>query len=239
MNPIQAITQMRQVLRRQHKSLSTEETYVHWLRHFIGALSQMPRDLPSEQKVERFLTSLALKRQVAASTQNQAFNAIMYFYKEVLRRPLQEVQALRVKRPAHMRHAPTLDETRALLQAVQARGGYPTRLVTRLLYGCGLRVCEPLNLRVKDLDLQKGTMVIRGAKGGKDRLVLVPASVKPELEHQLGRARATWQQDWESRIPVTLPFQLARKYPGYQFAWHWAWLFPAHEPCRHPRTGQI
>ena len=147
---IQAIRRLRDVIRRQHKALATEESYVHWLRRYMAAIRQMPNSLPSEKKLERFLTELAGRGDVAASTQHQAFNAILFFYKDVLGLPLQAVDALRVTRPAHLRHAPTVTETRTLLQTVRDVGGYPTNLVARLLYGCGLRVSEPLNLRIKD-----------------------------------------------------------------------------------------
>jgi hypothetical protein len=109
---------MRQVIRRQHKALATEANHVYWLRHYLAALRGMPPALSSEQELKRFLTELALNRDVAASTQNQAFNAIAFFYQDVLGKPLHDVDALRATRPVHLRHAPTLSETRALLQAV-------------------------------------------------------------------------------------------------------------------------
>jgi integrase len=107
-----------------------------------------------------------------------------------------------------------------------------------MLYGCGLRVSEPLNLRIKDINLERGRLVIRGAKGGKDRMVVLPASLVPELKQQIQRARGTWQIDRQNRTPVTLPGCLAKKYPEFQFAWSWAWLFPAHHACRDPRSGK-
>lgn len=238
MHANQAIERMREVIRRQHKALATEETYLHWLRRYIGALQNMPPTLTSEQKLERFLTDLALTSDVAASTQNQAFNAIAFFYKDVLGTPLHDVDALRAKRPVHLRHAPTIDETRALLQAIGDVAGYPTRLIARLLYGCGLRVTEPLNLRVKDVDLQGTALFILGAKGGRDRVVALPPSLVPELTQQLEFARASWLRDRQNRIPVEVPHQLARKYPEYQYSWAWAWVFPSHQPCLHPRTRQ-
>lgn len=143
MNTTEAIERVRQVIRRQHKALATEETYVHWLRRYMGALRQMPPELPSEKKVERFLTDLACKLHVSASTQNQAFNAILFFYKQVLGQSLGNVCALRATRPAHERHAPTLAETQALLRTARNHGGYPTNLIARMLYGCGLCVSEP------------------------------------------------------------------------------------------------
>jgi hypothetical protein len=134
---------MRQVIRRHHKAPATEADYVHWLQHYPAALQEMPAAMASEQKRERFLTDLALKRDAAASTQNQAFNAIAFFYRDVLGKSLHDVDALRATRPVHLRHAPTISETRALPQAVSDLAEYPTILIAGLLYGCELRVTEP------------------------------------------------------------------------------------------------
>jgi integrase len=213
MNVNQAIERLRQVIRRQHKAISTESSYVHWLRQYMTAIRDMPDSLTSREKVERFLTHLACDRNVSASTQNQAFNAIIFFYTEVLDQPIEKVDALRAKRPAHMRHAPTIGETTALLQAVRNESGYPTNLITRMLYGCGLRVCEPLNLRIKDVNLERLRLCIIGAKGGKDRVVVLPSSLIPELKVQMDFARAVWQGDKQDQIPLMLPGQLAKKYP--------------------------
>ena len=165
MNTTQAMQRLRDVIRRQHKALSTEESYVSWLRRYMAAIRRMPDSLPSEKKVERFLSDLARRRDVAASTQNQAFNAIAFFYKDVLGIPLQAVDALRATRPAHLRHAPTVQETLDLMQSVGDVGGYPTNLIARLLYGCGLRVTEPLNLRIKDVDLPARRLCTQGSQG--------------------------------------------------------------------------
>jgi integron integrase len=238
MNASQAVQRLNEVLRRQGKALSTEESYTHWLRRYIRAVTHMPGGLTSEQKLERFLTDLAIKRDVAASTQNQAFNAIVFFYKDVLGTPLKEIAALRASRPVHLRHAPTIAQTAALLQSIPDLGGYPTNLVARLLYGCGLRVCEPLNLRIKDIELKARRLCIRGAKGGKDRMVPLPRTLVPEVTAQMERARRIWLRDGLDRTPVEMPRQLARKYPEFQYSWPWAWLFPSHQPCIHPRTGQ-
>jgi integrase len=189
MNIAQAVERMRQVIRRQHKALATEDCYIFWLRRYMAALHQMPANLTSEKKLEQFLTDLALRCDVAASTQNQALHAILYFYKFVLEQPLANVDALRATRPVHERYAPTVTETQALLQTVPNQGGYPTNLVARLLYGCGLRVSEPLNLRIKDVDLERRRLCIRGAKGGNDRVVNLPQSIIPELRQQMQLAR--------------------------------------------------
>lgn len=239
MNESQALDRMRQVIRRQHKALATEDAYVLWLRRYMKALRQMPPELSSENKLERFLTDLACELDVSASTQNQAFNAILFFYQQVLGQPLGNVKALRATRPVHERHAPNVAETQAILQTVRNHAGYPTNLIARMLYGCGLRVSEPLNLRIKDVDLERRRLCIRGAKGGNDRVVALPLSLIPELTRQIQLARVVWQRDKQDRMPVILPHRLARKYPEYQFSWGWAWLFPAHDTCRDPRSGMI
>ena len=123
MNLPLAIERLRSVLRRQHKALSTESNYIYWLRHYVSALEGMPESLPSEQKLERFLTDLARHRGLSASSQNQALNAVLFFYKEVLRQPLQGIDALRATRPVHLRHAPTIEETQALLRTVRDAAG--------------------------------------------------------------------------------------------------------------------
>ena len=185
MNTLQAIGRMRDVLRRQHKALSTEECYILWLHRYMTALREMPGGLSSEKKLEQFLTDLARHRDVSASTQNQALNAMLYFYREVLGQPIGNINALRATRPVHARHAPTVAEAQLLLQTIQNEGGYPTNLIARLLYGCGLRVTEPLNLRVKDVNLERRSLCIRGAKGGNDRVLPLPSCLLPELTQQM------------------------------------------------------
>lgn len=232
-----AIEKLRDVIRRKHLSLSTEDNYVSWLTRFSRfVVEQSPVGTP-EQKMERFLTQLA-RQDVSASTQNQAFCALLFFYREVQGVTLGKVESLRAKKPVHLRYAPEFEEVRRLLQAVTDVGDYPTRLIVHLLYGCGLRVSEPLNLRVKDVLLAESKLVIRGAKGGKDRFVGIPCALTAELKAQLDYARAVGERDRLNRLPVALPGLLATKYPHWQFSPKWAWLFPAHRPCEHPRTGQ-
>src|SRR5271169_2177246 len=195
MKMYQAVNKARSVMRRQHKALSTEGTYVFWLRRYIAALHGIPKDLPSEKKLERFLTDLACKQDLCASSQNQAFNAILFFYRDELGRQLGNVDALRAQRPMRERHAPSLADTKLLLQTIRNEGGYPTNLIARMLYRCGLRVSEPLNLRIKDLNFEQCTLCIRGAKGGKDRVVALPPSLIPQLKQQIEFAREVWRRD--------------------------------------------
>jgi len=137
MSPSQAICRVREIIRLQHKALATEDCYTFWLRRYMTALLKMPADLSSEKKLERFLTDLARHRDVSASSQNQALNAILFFYREVLGQSIGNVNALRAKRPVQERHAPTVGETQLLLQTIRNEGGYPTNLIARMHYGCG------------------------------------------------------------------------------------------------------
>jgi integrase len=187
--------------------------------------------------MEAFLTQLA-QQNVAASTQNQAFCALLFFYREVLKQEVGKVDALRAKTPVHLRYAPEQGEVQAMLANVKDQGGYPTRLIVRLLYGCGLRVSEPLNLRLADVLLSESKLVIRCAKGGQDRVVAIPCALMLELETQVAIAKAVAAADRLNRIPVKLPGLLAKKYPHWQFAPKWAWLFPAHQTCADPRSGK-
>jgi len=234
----EAISKLRDTIRLRHFSLSTEQSYCAWVRRFARFVSERkPTGLPA-QKMEAFLTQLA-HQDVSASTQTQAFNALLFFYREVLKQEVGKVDSLRAKKPAHLRYAPEIGEIKALLKRLVDVGEYPTRLIVHLIYGCGLRVTEPLNLRVKDVLLSESKLVIRGAKGGKDRFVAIPCSLVAELRAQLDYAKALAERDRLNQMPVALPGLLAKKYPHWQFSPKWAWLFPAHRPCEHPRTGEM
>lgn len=229
---------MREVIRLRHLALATEQAYCGWLVRFARFVAEKcPPDLKPAQKMEMFLTQLA-KQDVSASTQNGAFNAILFFYREVLKQEVGKVDSLRAKKPVHLRFAPEASEVRKLIASLQDVGGYPTSLIVKLIYGCGLRVSEPLNLRVKDVLLEDSKLVICGAKGGKDRFVSIPCSLATELAAQLKYAKAVSEQDRLARIPVALPGLLAQKYPHWQFSPKWAFLFPSRSTCKHPRTGE-
>jgi integrase len=170
---------------------------------------------------------------------NTLYNALIFFYKDCLGQPLEDISALRTSRPARLRIAPSVEQTRQLLAACQDMYGYPTRLIVHLLYGCGLRVTEPCNLRFKDVDLIGHKLIIRQAKGASDRVVSLPHCLGPVLRDQIEVARIVWKQDVAAGIPLELPGCLATKYPRSQFSWNWAWVFPSHNTCIHPRTGAI
>ena len=237
MTPQNARNKLIETIRRKGLALKTERSYLGWLERYMFFLGYFRPCGSSARKMEAFLTHLARDRKVAPSTQNQAFNAILFFYREVLQEDLGSIQALRAKHRHHIRHAPSEKQTAALLSAVKDRNGYPVRLICHILYGCGLRVSEPLDLRTKDVDLENRRLIVREAKGGKDRAVSIPDCLIPPIQTQLHHARATWEADQRAELPVQLPGGLRRKYPAAQFSWGWAWIFPAHNPCQHPRDG--
>lgn len=236
-NKEQVLQSVVNAVRVRHFSLRTEEAYCHWIGRFYDFALTLPRELASEVKVERFITDLALRLNVAASTQNQAFAALIFLYAQVLNKPLGDVRALRAKRPAWIREAPSRDEVRALFRELRDTPQVPANLLGKLLYGCGLRVQEPLELRIKDVRLSESLLVLRAAKGGKDRVVKVPCSLIVPLKAQIERARAVWQWDRANRpaVGVSLPNRLAQKYPRAPYDWGWFWLFPAPGHCEHPR----
>lgn len=231
------IARMREQIRIRHLAWSTEKSYIHWARRYARFAAQLRRDLPAEEKFRSFLSALA-QDDVSASTQSQAFNAVLFLYREVLGVQLGKVDAMRARRGKHERYSPSRDQVRSILSQVVDAGGYPVKLIVSVLYGCGLRLNEGLEIRIKDLLLDRGQVVIRQAKGAKDRVVPIPPSLRDQLSAQSALSAALWARDSANRIPVPLPGRLAVKYPQAQFERGWYWLFPATGMCSHPRTGE-
>ena len=229
------LDQIRQLMRLRHYSLRTEEAYVGWIRRYILFHGKRhPRDL-AESDIASFLSSLAVKGQVAASTQNQALNALLFLYKEVLRRELGFIgQTVRVKRPAKLPVVLSRAEVRAVLDELP--GQY--RLMGQLLYGSGLRLLECLRLRVKDVDLQYLHITVREPKGGKERKTMLPVSLAPMLREHLENVRQRHQADLAAGFGVVyLPGALERKLPGASREWAWQYVFPAERRSIDPGTG--
>lgn len=235
MKKTEAIKTLRANLKARHYALSTIENYAHWVGRFFDHLAQQPATASIEprDRMERFLSDLA-RTGCAASTQNQAFSAVLYFYQSVLKVEVSGVNALRARRPVFVRHAPTRQQVAALLAAVQDTPVYPYRLILSLLYGCGLRVSEPLGLRLRDVDLERLRLVIRQAKGGKDRVVGIPDSLVDPIRRQVAAATAIHARAVASQVPVKLPNRLAQKYRSAGFQLTWFWLFPAANACADP-----
>lgn len=221
-------------------SRATEKAYVQWATRYIhfckvGDAFRHP-DTCGEADVQAFLTHLAAVRRVSASTQNQAFNALLFLYREVLRRPLRDIHALRARRPKTIPAVLTTAEVASLLAAVAD----PThRLVAELLYGAGLRLMEALRLRVKDVDFGQGHLIIRQGKGDKDRVALLPTSLIARLAAQVERVRLLHARDLAAGLgSVELPDGYEIKNPGAARSLAWQYVFPAVRIGTDNRSGQ-
>lgn len=227
----------REKMRTRHLALRTEQAYLHWLRRYVEFHDRKhPRELGAPD-VEEFLTHLAVRRKVSAATQSQALQALLFLYRHVLGIELPWLDGItRASQPRRLPVVLSRAEVRALLAQLQ---GTPW-LVASILYGSGLRLTEGLRLRVKDLALERGELVVREAKGGKDRVTMLPATLERAVRSHLERLRAWYDEERRLARPgVTLPAALARKYPHAAARWGWQYLFPAATLCRDPYTGEL
>jgi len=216
---------VRAVIRARHYSRRTEGAYVAWIRRYILFHDKRhPTDMGAPE-ITRFLSSLAVEGNVAASTQNQALSALLFLYRDVLEVELPWLDGIvRAKRPQRLPVVLTRDEVRAVLRRLE---GAP-RLMAYLLYGAGLRLLECCRLRVQDVDFASNQIVVRGGKGDKDRMTMLPAVIKPDLARHLESVREQYRRDVECGAGwVELPTALARKYPNAGREWVWHWVFPA------------
>jgi integron integrase len=224
------------VLRARHYSPRTEEAYVHWIRRFILFHEKRHPDELGELDVERFLSALATERRVSASTQNQALAALLFLYENVLDRKLGWLDnVVRAKRPERLPVVLSRDEVAAVLAAMDG----VEKLCASLLYGAGLRVLEVLRLRIKEVDFGGQQLHVRDGKGRKDRVTLLPATIRPALREHIDRMRAQHQIDLQSGWGfVELPDALRIKYPSAPREWAWQWVFPATRHYTDRATGE-
>jgi integron integrase len=224
-------------IRERRLSRRTEDAYRHWVRRFVlyhGKRHPTELGLP---EVNDFLSHLAVEARISPSTQNQALAALLFLYRDVVRRPLGEPRDyLRALRPRRLPIVLSRDEVQRLLAQLSGR----ERLVCLLLYGSGPRLLEALRLRVHDLDFQRREITVRSGKGDKDRRTILPARAVEDLHSHLTEAKRVWERDrTEGLPPVWLPAALARKFPGAGFEWHWQWAFPTRRPQLDPDTGEL
>ena len=232
---------MRTCMRMHGKALTTERSYLRWFGKYIEFVCERTwkEDATSKDKVEAFLGAEA-NRGVASSTQNTAFAAILFYYEHVRKSKLENVDSLRSKVGERVRHAPTRDEVRKVLMAVQDSGGYPTRLITHFMYACGARIGETLAIRIKDLDLDGGKITIIEGKNKNDRFLNIPPILIPHLHLQLAVAESYASKFSAQGIPIKLPSLMGKKTPKAQFQRRWAWLFPLDHACQDPRgSGRV
>ena len=226
---------MRDVLRVRHYAWRTEQTYLEWVGRFVewrGGRDPVEADTA---EVRRFLEHLAVERHISASTQNQAFSALLFFFERVLERALGDLRGtLRARRGTRLPVVLSRDELARLL----ARLNGTFHLMASLLYGTGMRLMECCRLRVKDLDFERGQIVVREGKGDKDRVVMLPARLEAPLREHLARVRSVFEADRRASLGgVWLPEALAVKYPQAGIEWVWQWVFPSRQLSEDPRGG--
>ena len=228
---------VRAALRARHYSIRTEHAYVAWIRRFIFFHAKRHPGEMGEAEINSFLTHLAVARKVSASTQNQALSALLFLYKEVLRRTIEGLgEVVRARRPERLPVVLTAAEVRAVFQHLD---GTP-RLVATLLYGTGLRLMECLRLRVKDVDFALNQILVRDGKGQKDRLTMLPGALKERLRAHLkatGDLHAADRRDGFGE--AWLPDAVSKKYPWAARSWGWQWVFPAPQRSVDPRGGAV
>ena len=234
---VRLLDQLRERIRYLHYTISTEQTYVYWVKGFIRFHGVRHPAEMGRAEIEAFLSWLANERRVAVSTHKQALSALLFLYGKVLGVDLPWMND--IGRPRTKRRLPvvlTPDEVARLLCLMAGEH----RLLAQLLYGTGMRINEGLQLRVKDIDFERRTVIVREGKGGKDRAVMLPESLIRPLREQLARARVLWADDCRcGRAGVEMPDALARKYPRAGASWAWFWVFPQADVSVDPRSGVV
>jgi integron integrase len=226
---------LRKAIRLSHYSIRTEQAYVDVVRRFLDFCGQLNLENLGAREVRGFLEHMAFKRQVSASTQNQAFSALLFFFKRILERDLDGLgEVARAKRGRRLPEVLSRTEARNLLAGAEGTAG----LMLRLLYGCGLRLTECISMRVKDVDFDRGVLMVRAGKGKKDRPVMLPEALRtPMMEHK-ERVTLLWQRDREADIEgVWMPEALDIKAPAWGKELAWQWFFPSKSLSVDPRSG--
>ncbi len=236
-NPVTAIDRLVTVIRQRNYSIRTEEAYRSWTERFLAFIGHRDPRTAGAPEVISFLETLAVRGNVAASTQNQALNALVFFYNQALDQPLGDLGAfIRAKRPQRLPVVLTRGEVLRLLEPME--GVY--RLMASLLYGTGMRLMECLRLRVKDVDFAYRQIVVRDGKGQKDRVTPLPDTLSEPLRAHLEQVRALHEADLrQGNGEVFLPSALARKYPNAAREWGWQYVFPSGRLSVDPRSGAI
>lgn len=230
------LEQVSDIARFRQLSLRTEQAYIKWIKRYIlFHQKRHPKEL-NDDHIREFLTHLAVKERVAAPTQNQAFHALLFLYRHVLKQESPEIRG--VERAPERRSLPvvfTKDEANAVIAHLRGEN----RLIASLLYGSGLRIMEAVRLRVKDVDFGRKEITVRDGKGEQDRLTMMPQSLAAALEAQIEAVRQLHQHDLKGGFgEVYLPYALAKKYPNAAKDLLWQYLFPADKLSVDPRSGK-
>lgn len=230
------LDQVREMIRYRHYSLRTEKVYVHWIREYILFHSKRHPAQLETHHITEFLSHLAVQKNVAAATQNQAASALLFLYREVLGRPLENIgEVKRARMPERLPTVFTRDEVKVILAHLDGTKW----LMASLLYGAGLRLMECLRLRVKDIDFSTNQITIREGKGNKDRVTMLPRILKDALKQHLLKVKLLHEQDLRAGFgSVNLPHALAHKYKNAERELAWQYLFPASKYSTDLRTGK-
>ncbi len=234
------LDEVRQYMRLKHYSIHTERSYCDWIRQYIKFhhfQNKSELTVNSEDNIEAFLTYLAIDRNVAASTQNQAMNALVFLYRQVLDQPLeQQIDAVRSKQ--NRRIPVVLDQTE-VMQIIKLMDGVP-QLIVKLLYGSGLRITEAVRLRIQDIDFEYKQITVRSGKGNKDRVTTFSGQLEPLMRNHLSKVKQIHEKDLEDGFgEVYLPHALAKKYPNAKSTWGWQYVFPARNRSLDPRSDVV
>jgi len=234
------IQETKRLIRLKHYSYSTERTYIQWIERFLEYTRQTSKKAISETDAsdfKNFISHLALKQRVSASTQNQAFNAILFFFRYVLGKEAGDLaDTVRAKRGQKLPVIFSVEEVKRLLACMNGKD----LLIAGLLYGAGLRLMELARLRVKDIDMDLNTLTVRSGKGDKDRTTILPATVKDQLKNHLIEVKSLHESDLSRGYgEVHLPDALSRKYPNSGKEWAWQYVFPANSLSVDPRSGRV
>ena len=230
------LDQVRSTIRTKHYSIRTEETYAGWIKKFILFHNKRHPAEMAELEINQYLSHLAVKCNVAASTQNQALCALLFLYREVLKIDIGDFSngLIWAKKPQKLPEVFTQDEAQAILS--QLEGVY--WLMGMIMYGAGLCLIECLRLRVKDIDFSYKKITVREGKGGKDRVTMLPDVIIPAMQRHLQKIKKQHDKDLKDGFgTVELPYALAKKYPNADRAWGWQYVFPASKISTDPRSG--
>jgi integron integrase len=235
------LDQVRHLARAKHLAYRTEKAYVYWIERYIRFHGIKHPNTMAAPEVEAFLTDLAVKGRVAASTQNQALGALLFLYREVLRVEIGDLNAVRARRPQRVPLVLSCGEVRQLLDAIDRMPTTePYGLMARLMYGAGLRLLECCRLRMKDIDRARGQLTVRAGKGDKDRFVMLPATADDGLVRQMEWRKALHEKDLAGGLGrVEMPTALERKFPQADHELGWQFLFASTRISRCPRTGAV
>jgi integron integrase len=238
----QVIQEIRKAIRIKHYAYSTERTYIDWAKRFFDyTLKLKKKDITASGldsgDVRDYLSYLAMKRHVSSSTQNQAFNALLFLFRDILKIAIDDLsQTVRAKRGQRLPVVLSVEEVKEIFKHVEGID----LLILQLLYGSGLRLMELARLRVKDIDFSASLVLVRNSKGDKDRTTVLPNSVTSSLRSHLERVKVMHEHDLASGYgEVFLPDALERKYPNAAREWHWQYVFPSSKLSVDPRSGKI